>query len=90
MTTDQKMAFERTARLMKSHQDYLSEVREVAPTWCDIADDLPDTAFSPAACELLAESAPDDGYLRGFWLGRAIALREIALLTGRIPDGSIR
>jgi hypothetical protein len=85
-TTEAQLAVARSQRLHESHQAYLSEVRELAPTWLDVSEDMHETVHSVQACELLAESAPDDGYLRGFWYGRAQALRELAALTGRAID----
>lgn len=73
----------RRERLIKFHLDYIAELREAAPTWVDLADDMSETLFDPAACELLAETAPDDGYLRGYWTGRGVALRELQALTQR-------
>tara|TARA_B100001250_G_scaffold23595_1_gene19786 strand:+ start:229 stop:501 length:273 start_codon:yes stop_codon:yes gene_type:complete len=82
-TNTADIARARRERLTRYHLDYLSELREAAPNWCDIAEDSHDTVYSPEACELLAETAPDGGYLQGFWLGRAVALREIQALTQR-------
>lgn len=85
MTPEQIQAAvrERRARLMKFHVSYLAEIREAAATWLDTAEDMHEVEFSPAACELLAETAPDDSYLRGYWLGRAQSLHRIAALTER-------
>lgn len=85
-TTEDQLAAARSQRLHESHQSYLSEVREVAPTWLDVADDMSETVHSVRACELLAETAPDDAYLRGYWYGRAQLLRELAHITGRTTD----
>jgi hypothetical protein len=75
----------RSERLMRSHQDYVNEAREFAPTWLAISDDTNETLWSPEACELLADTAPHE-YWTAFWLGRAVALREIQLMTGRTSN----
>lgn len=79
----QTAARERRARLLKFHMTYLAEVRETAPTWLDAMDDMHVVIHDPQACELLAETAPDYGYLRGFWMGRAAALLSLSALTAR-------
>lgn len=84
--TEDQLAAARSQRLHAAHQAYLSEVREVAPTWLDVADDMSETVYSVQACELLAETAPDDAYLRGYFYGRAQLLRELAHITGRTSD----
>ncbi len=76
-------ALARRERLLKFHTAYLEEVREAASTWLDAVDDMHEVVHDPKACELLAETAPDDGYLRGYWLGRAAALHSISALTER-------
>lgn len=85
-TTEAQEAAARSQRLHEAHQAYLADVRQVAPTWLDVADDMSETVHSVRACELLAETAPDDAYLRGFWYGRAQLLRELAHITGRTSD----
>ncbi len=82
-TNNAEIARARRERLARHHIECLAEMREAAPSWCDIAEDAHDTVYSPEACEILAETSPDHGYLRGFWLGRAVALREIQALTHR-------
>lgn len=76
--TDESVAtiLARRERLRQFHEGYLVEVREAAATWLDAAEDMHEVEFSPAACERLAETAPDDSYLRGYWLGRAQALHR--------------
>jgi hypothetical protein len=83
----QAAARERRARLLKFHVAYLAEVREAAPTWLDAVDATHEVIYDPQACELLAESAPDDGYLRGYWMGRAAALHSISSQRGLIKKG---
>jgi hypothetical protein len=82
----QTAALERRERLLKFHVAYLAEIREVAGAWLDSAEEMHEVEFSPVACEALAETAPDDSYLRGYWLGRAQSLHRIAALTERSVD----
>jgi hypothetical protein len=82
----QAAALARRERLLKFHTAYLAEAREAAPTWLDAMDEMHEVIHDPQACELLAESAPDDGYLRGYWMGRAAALHSISALTARSVD----
>ena len=79
-------ALERRARLLAFHNDYVSELREAAPTWVDAMDECMAAIFDPKACELLAETSPDDGYLRGYFFGKAAVLHEIQALTERSTD----
>lgn len=88
MTPDQiqTAARERRARLLKFHTSYLAEVREAAPTWLDAMDEMHEVIHDPRTCEMLADTAPDDGYLRGYWMGRAAALLSISAVTERNSD----
>lgn len=51
----QAAALERRARLLKFHTAYLAEVREAAPTWVDMSEDMHEVVHDARACELLAE-----------------------------------
>lgn len=84
--TTPDIALARRERLLKFHRNYLAELAEAAPTWVDMAEDMHETVYSAEACELLAETAPDDSYMRGYWLGRAAALHAVAALTERTPE----
>lgn len=77
----------RGERLMRWHQAYLADLREAgADAYLDAADDTHEVLYSVSACELLAETSPDDGYLRGYFYGRGQLLRELAVLTERDPE----
>jgi hypothetical protein len=61
--------------LLQQHVSQINEIREIAPTWLDFADEMHDVYSSAAACEMLAVTAPNI-YMQGFYLGRALVLRE--------------
>lgn len=79
-------ALARRARLLQFHTDYLAELREAAPAWVNAMDECMAVPFDPKACELLAETSPDDGYLRGYFFGQAAVLHRIQALTERTGD----
>jgi len=80
----QTAAIARRERLLRFHLERLKELQEAAPTWVEAADEC--DPFDPQACELLAETSPDDSYLRGYYFGKAAILHEIQGLTALIAD----